>query len=353
MLYRISYFLSVFGLYAAIAACSHMSALGVSDSGHRAITAQCASLLWERVAPSVWVLYGHESNSTSANEGRVSNIVFARENTGVTNATERGWLIGSGPSQRMGQLLRCSLEHQLGITVTDVVSARAHPESVLGASAFAKASHWALPQVALAMQQRCPQCSQQLAATIVEKSIADQTISIPMQYLTASSVTDSINSKAATIGPFDVWSVHLDKQEWGTVFRHKDSGVWFAPGLIWGTKLVPDVRDADVYRLTEALEVLAKHKYNLVIPEQGRVAGFEIVQSNVNYWALLEAQTKLAIRQGAADVNSFRSNSVTGFEVYRQPNDAAKDTLNRDRHSINQQRVWRQLEQSYFDATSP
>jgi hypothetical protein len=330
-----------------------MTTFGVNDSGHGTITAQCAGLQWERVAPNLWVLYGHESNSTSANEGRVSNIVFSRENTGVTTATQRGWLIGSGPSQRMGQLLRCSLEHQLGFKVTDVVSARAHPESVLGASAFANASHWALPQVAWAMQQRCPRCSQQLTATIAEKSIADQTISIPMQYLIASSVTDSIASRASTIGPFDVWSIHLDKQEWGTVFRHKDSGVWFAPGLVWGTKLVPDVRDADVYRLTEALDAIAKHKRNLVIPEQGRVANFEIVQSNVNYWTLLEAQTKLAIRQGAADVNSFRSNSASGFEAYRLPENATKDILNRDRHSINQQRVWRQLEQGYFDVISP
>lgn len=259
-------------------------------------------------------------------------------------------MIGSGPSQRVGQLLRCSLEQQLGATVTDVVSPRAHPESVLGASAFTGARHWALPQVALAMQQRCARCSQLLAASIAEASIGRQAIAIPTLHLTVPPLTELARLQMGQAGPFDVGAVMLDTQEWTTLFRHRSSGVWFAPGLVWGAQLVPDGRDTDVYRVTEALQALEALQPPRVIPEQGRAAGPELLRHNATYWKSLEAQTAKALRQGAADVQALEASSPSTVRLASATGGAA---INRDRHALNQQRVWRQLEQIYFDSPRP
>jgi hypothetical protein len=357
MLRLVQYFLIISSLCASLLGCT--AQIAVQPASHRPaatqplVAATCASLRWESLAPDLWVLYGHEGNSTPANEGRVSNILFARENTDAKQMPSRGWLIGSGPSQRMGQLVRCSLEQQLGAMVTDVVSPRAHPESVLGASAFANTVHWALPEVALAMQSRCPRCSQQLAAMIAETSIAQQSIFIPKQPIYTGPATVSTHSEVPTLGPFQVWSVPLDTNEWTTLLRHTTSGLWFAPGLVWGDTLVPDLRDTDVYRVIAALQVLEKFTPKQILPEQGRAATLAMLQANTQYWLGLESRTALAIRQGAADVNALTVGVTPPAQAAPANPTNLNSAMNRDRHSLNQQRVWRQLEQIYFDAPKP
>jgi hypothetical protein len=344
MRFRFSYFLTLSGLCLCIVACSSNPARITQDDLRHA---DCPNLRWEPVAPDLWVLHGHERNSNPANAGRISNILFARENTG---ASPRGWLVNSGPSQRMGQLLRCSLEHQLGAVVTDLVSTRAHPESVLGASAFMQARHWALPQVALAMQQRCPHCSQNLAATVEDTVIANQSIAIPLQHLNATPLSITATHTASSHGPFLIWSVEINAQEWTTLIQHLASGAWFAPGLVWGAHLVPDARDADVYRLIAALQALEKQHPLQVIPEQGRTVGLQLVQANMDYWTQLATQTARAIRSGASDASALQEPSSFNFWPADSSRSAAHQELNRNRHSLNQQRVWQQLEQIYFDA---
>jgi hypothetical protein len=337
MRHRIGYFLSLLYLCTSIVACSITNGLHGTD---------CASLHWEPVAPNLWILPGHEDDSNPANAGRISNIVFARENTGTSL---RGWLINSGPSQKLGQQLRCSLEQQLGAVVTDVVSTRAHPESVLGASAFKLARHWALPQVTLAMQQRCPHCSQNLASKVEDASIAQQTIAIPSHDLSAAALVSTATQITSRYGPFLIWSIETHAQEWTTLIQHADTGVWFAPGLVWGANLVPDARDTDVYRLIAALKALEKQNPRLIIPEQGKASGVQLVQTNEHYWTQLATQTAQAIRSGATDAIALQeqTNPIPWFKDSNDP--SVNRQLNRNRHSLNQQRVWLQLEQIYFE----
>lgn len=303
------------------------------------IRTNCSLQQWQALAPDLWILHGYEDNSNPGNQGRIGNIVFARENTG---GTPRGWLVGMGASEKMGQLLRCSLDRQLRMTVTDIVSARAHPESVLGASAFERAEHWALPQVAQAMRERCPKCSQQLALTLDQKSIMTQKIAIPNKSIRASAWAALAGKSITTTGPFEVSEVMLNTQEWTTVFRHSASGIWFAPGLVWAAHLTPDIRDADVYRIMMALELLLQHAPSIVIAEQGAIGDRQMVASNLRYWKKLQMQTAEAIRMGATDANRQLGEP-------QQTANTSLQTLNQQRHSLNQQRVWRQLEQDYFD----
>jgi hypothetical protein len=353
MLLLVKYFLIISSLCAGLLGCHTQRQ--TQPLNHEAqstptqMPASCINLHWESLAPGLWVLYGHEDNSTPANEGRVSNILFARENTDAKQVPMRGWLIGSGPSQRMGRLVRCSLEQQLGAIVTDVVSARAHPESVLGASAFADALHWALPEVAMAMQVRCPHCGQQLSTVIAETTIAQQSMAIPTQPIHAAPLTASITTEGNGLGPFQAWSVKLDNNEWTTALRHTATGLWFAPGLVWGHGLIPAVRDADVYRVIAALQALEKFTPKRILPEQGRTAALALLSTNTQYWLNLESRTAQAIRLGAADVNSLAVGITPAAQAIPTSFFNLSNTMNRDRHSLNQQRVWRQLEQIYFD----
>ena len=109
-----------------------------------------------------WWVPAETRDSNAANRGQVSNTALVLDET-VHPA--RLWALGSGPSPVWGHALACTVQRQLGRSVTDVVSPWARPELVLGVAGLMRGGplrHWGHAAVAEAMAVQCPQCVDRL-----------------------------------------------------------------------------------------------------------------------------------------------------------------------------------------------
>jgi hypothetical protein len=106
----------------------------------------------QALAEGLWWWPAATGDATPANAGFVTPVILARGDAGT------GWLVGSGPTPAFGAALGCEIAARTSMAVTDVVNLRAHPEGVMGNTAFPAARLWALEAVADAMRERCPDC---------------------------------------------------------------------------------------------------------------------------------------------------------------------------------------------------
>lgn len=156
-----------------------------SNTPHESVVSPCeydqlgqkSSVNWRQIGPDLWLHQAAmDTLSTPTNGGHISNVSFVLDRAATGT---RGWLVGSGPSARSGRALACSIRQQLGFQVTDVISPRAHPESVLGAAGLQNVRHWALPEVKVAMAERCERCQKRLEAAVNAASPLADTVALP------------------------------------------------------------------------------------------------------------------------------------------------------------------------------
>ena len=288
---------------------------------------QTTGSVWQQVAPDLWLNQASiDALSTPANGGHISNVVFALDRSGPG---PRGWLVGSGPGARAGQALACSIGQQLGAQVTDVISPRAHPESVLGAAGLPDARHWALPEVKAAMTQRCESCLKRLeTATHAPAPLVDH-VALPTHLI-----------QPPQLGPFDVLRVEVQAQQSVALLQHRTSGVWILPGIVWGRGLVPDLREADAVQLVGVLNQLAALQVTRVLPEQGASADGSLIDDNRDYWTRLLLALKTRWNQGENQPGTA-SGLTESDRAQASPSARLRDQLNA-------QRAWQQIENSGF-----
>jgi hypothetical protein len=313
----------------------------------------CASLHWHAANPAstVWYMLAQRGTSNLTNRGHTSNSALIRVKS---DSGEQVWLLGQGPSPRWGQALRCSLAKQLGVAVTDTLSARAHPESVLGLVAFAPARTWAWPVVQQAMRERCPTCTPALAQASGDDSISHEQIRVP-QYSVLTQESGGAAVPVARLKGLDVFAVRRATDDWTTLVRDQASGTWLAPGLVWGPGITPDLREASLVHMIAALEWLEQQGARQVVPEQGVLANAQVLAENLAYWRGMQAQIKQAIGAGQNLDNALMQQSMAGaaWQRIQSQADKTEQALNRERHNLNMQRAWRELEEAYFKAIQP
>jgi hypothetical protein len=307
----------------------------------------CNSVQWTAVADNVWLAQGDARPSNPENGGFISNAVFVRQ---VSPGAARGWLVGTGPSPAWGQALRCSLARQLQAQVTDVLSARAHPESVLGLSAFDGLRSWALPEVRDAMRERCQKCTARLAQATYALDIVPASIRLPSLEVETRSTEIAGPLRVAHMDGLSIYALERAPGEWTTVVHARGAQVWITPGLVWGHGLVPDLRDANLDHMIAALEWLASQTPQVLVPEQGRAVASVGPAKDLAYWRRLKLQVAEAVHSGRSLNELLRTASDAGAAADTA---TGKQRLSTEPHSLNLQRAWQQIEQTYFQRNAP
>lgn len=285
------------------------------------------SVNWRQIGPDIWLHQAAlDALSTPTNGGHISNVSFVLDRAATGT---RGWLVGSGPSARIGQALACSIRQQLGFQVTDVISPRAHPESVLGAAGLQNVRHWALPEVKVAMASRCARCQKRLEAAVNAINPLADTVSLPDHLIDGSQ-----------LGPFDVLPVEMQAQQSIAVLHHRASGIWILPGLVWGSDTVPDLREADSTQMINAINKLRDLKPHRIVPEQGADGDGSLIARDLAYWKRLMDALNSRWSQGENQPGS--ASGLTPTEWAQLPESAQL------RDQLNVQRVWQQIENKGF-----
>lgn len=283
---------------------------------------------WQRIGTNIWLNQGtSDALSTPLNRGRISNVVFVVD---PSENPEQGWLVGSGPDAETGRALACSVRRELGHEITDVISPRAQPESVLGVAGLGVVRHWALPEVRAAMGERCERCVKRLEAAVEAQQALVNQVALPSQLI-----------EQPSLGPFNVMPVQVQHGQAIALLHHRTSDVWILPGVIWGRGLVPDLREAEVTHLQRILEQLTALNPTTVVPEQGPAANASLIEKDRRYW-----QHLLKSLQELWDRGESQPGMASGLTAVEQRATGPEGRL-RDR--LNVQRAWQQFENNSFD----
>ena len=288
------------------------------------------ALKLETLAPGVWqvVADAEALDASPANRGFVANLLAVRDGPTL-------WLLGSGPSPAFGRRLACQLRTLAGVPVSDVIDPWPRPELVLGNRAFPGARRWAHADVAAAMHARCPRCVARLRALLgaAAPDLGPAPIQLP---------THLLHGDSGRLGPFLWWRLHRAPQVPVTVWRLAATPLWAAPGLLWASG-APDLRDAELasmQRSTAALPRISAADGDGArwLPEQGPLQDAAAPQRHAVYWDALAAAIGAALERGALEVDVPAS--LPGVP-------AAMSTG--ERHAMNWQRAWRELERGWMD----
>ncbi len=296
----------------------------------------------QQIHPDVWWLPGivnASGEADAANRGQVSNVLVVRDGTKI-------WLLGSGPTARAGRELGEQVQRQLGQAVTDVIAPWPHPELVLGQAGLDGARLWAHADVAQTMSQRCPRCVERLSQRLGDAAadLGPQPIRLPQQLLQGDS---------GQLGPWRWWRLWRATDASGasatlatpvTVWWHAASGLFSAHGLLWGDQ-APDLRDtrwADLQSATEQLAQISAQLHHPAplrwLPEQGPLLSADAPALQLAYGQALVAAVRRAQNEGRAETDAPLP--LPGVPAAQQSG---------VRHALNWQRLWRELEQEWFD----
>ena len=296
----------------------------------------------EPVGQGVWRVPGAEGDSRAANRGAISNLLAVRDGN-------RLWLLGSGPSQRWGQALDCRLRQVAGLSVTDVVAPWARPELVLGQGGMPLARRWAHREVAQAMQERCPHCIERLRQRLGEAAadLGDAAIPLPQR-----PGDQLLEGETGQIGPWQWRRLHRSEGTAVTLWRLDRARILTGHGLLWSDN-APDLRDSSLTPFRQALEELAAWAAQRPaaqaagwrwLPEQGPWQPMHSLQQHRDYLEGLTRSVSEAIASGAGETDPPRT--WPGLTPQFRAG---------ERHALNWQRSWRELESLSWsaDATAP
>jgi hypothetical protein len=281
-----------------------------------------------QVQAQVWRVVAARGEPNAANAGVTTQLVVVRDGT-------RTWLIGSGPSPDFGQALACSIQQRFGRPVTDVINTRAAPELAMGNSAFSSARIWALPDVRVAMQARCPQCQDRLKARIGD---AGNSL-LPGSIVTPNATVGAAGQQRGQLGPFNWLALSRAPGESVLVLRHRQARVVIAQGLLWAGD-VPHLQDTRIDAMLRSWRRLMAFATSArLLGEQGDVSRVAAVAEHLRYLTQLRDTALPHLRQGDMD-------GATG-QGLDLPDFVGRPSYSQQ-HPLNAQHVWRELEPEIF-----
>lgn len=289
------------------------------------------------VGPGLWRIAAARGEPNAHNGGLTSQLFVALD----AQAPESLWLIGSGPTPAFGARLACALQARFQRLPSDLINSRATPELAMGNIAFESARIWALPEVMALMNKRCQLCQDKLRAKlgpVAGASLLPAAIRTPTQAV-----------QTPALGPFDWLDLDRGMGEHVLVLRHRDSGAVLAQGLVWAGD-VPDLQKSRSDLFLAALRTLQHFAKGALLlgeqgePEQSSEADAGSLASHIAYiealrarvWAQLRAGQTLDVQDPALALPPFAQ--LPGYG---------------QRHPLNLQQVWKELEPQLFQATPP
>ncbi len=297
-------------------------ALAIQPAVAQPAVCDAGTLHFEPVGAHAWVLPAALGDAAPANQGLVSNLLLVRE-------AQRVWLVGSGPTPALGAQVACAAEAAAGKRVTDLINAWPRPEAVLGNRAFAKTRLWAHRDVAAAMARMCPHCLPRLRERL-------GTTDAPLDNADIVLPTRHVRGDQGQLGPWRWRRLWRAPEVPVTLWALPYERLAFVPGLWWGGA-VPDLRDAQLARMLRNAQVLLAesraHPSWQWLGEQGGLATAQEFQAGLTYWAALDEQVRQAQRAGAWEL-----------DMPAAPADVPAMHWQGERHQMNWQRAWRELE---------
>jgi len=295
---------------------------------------------WPQLLPvgaGLWRIAAARGEADARNGGQISQLFVALD----TQAPEQLWLIGSGPTPAFGARLACALQARFARLPSDLVNSRATPELAMGNIAFEPARIWALPAVMALMNKRCQLCQDKLRAKlgpVVGASLVPAAIRTPTQAV-----------QGPTLGPFDWLDLDRGMGEHVLVLRHRDSGAVLAQGLVWVGD-VPDLQKSRSDLFLAALRSLQQFAGGAtLLGEQGDAEPADPGQasslsSHIAYIKALRARVWAQLSAGhSLDV---QDPALALPEYARLPGYA-------QRHPLNLQQLWKELEPQLFQPAPP
>lgn len=310
-----------------------------------------APLRWQALGPDLWWLAARSQEASAANRGQVAHVLLARFDG-------RLWLVGAGPSPHFARQVQADVRRWLGRGVDELALTLAQPELVMGAKGYVQARVWTSAGLDRSLRERCGTC-----AARWKERLGAAARDLGQEGAGAVRFADRLFEGADGLegrwGPW-VWrawqvSQRDGLQVHGLLWWHAESGVGFAPGLLWGTS-PPDLRDADVRALRRAWPDWAAwaQRQALNYPgtarwlgQQGPVLSGEVWSAEApvpRYWQGLDEASSALVESGQLMVETLPLAQVWP---------GVATPLDRRRHELNWQRVWRQAEERLFEVESP
>ncbi len=295
---------------------------------------------WQSVVPGVWVWSPPDGGDVSAaNGGHVGA-------TSVLIAGRQALVVDPGPSQRHGEWLRRSLACRFGARVRWIVNTHAHADSVLANSAFAedvaagRAEILSNAPTREAMQRRCPDCLASLTRRLGASVMVGTRIVWPTRTL--------VEGEVLRLGP---WRLQVLRTEQGhtegdLVLWEAGQRLLWAGGLVYAQR-VPEMAQGRLDGWLAALQRLQALRPRHLIATtwssadaDGRLAPLEDTRA---YLSALREQTLAAMDRGALplDREAVPLPAFAGWAGYGE------------RHGLNVQRAWRELEPVWMDRAAP
>lgn len=288
----------------------------------------CELLPLVPLGAGLWWVPAAGADSDAANRGHAAHVLLARQGG-------RLWALGAGPTPAWGARLACTARRQLGRAVDDVVVPWAQAELALGLRGVGAARSWAHAQVADAMHEQCPHCVDRLRQRLgpAAADLGDDPAQQPARRFTGAQ---------GRLGPFDWWALPRSADRVATVWRHRASGVTFAPGLLWGDG-PPDLRDTDVALFARSLQALLAGLPPATrwVGQTGALLDAAQLRAQLAYVQALQAAAVQALEAG--QLSAAAPALSASADVLPAPGVA-------ERHALNWQRVWRQAEDDWLRA---
>ena len=276
------------------------------------------------VAEGVYGIPGRGAAPDRANCGRSANGLVLVGAEGVI-------LVDPGPSHREGVALKRVLERKLQRTVVAQIDTHAHPENVMAAGAFPRVPVIASDLTATLMGERCVRCLARLRKQVGQDAMRGTEIVLPTRTVLQSD-NRVIGGRSLRLLRFEHAHVRGDLAVFDIA-----TGTLFAGGLAV-SGFVPDMGEASFAGWRSALADLIALGPRQTVPGQGRVGAGDPLAETRGYLDDLAAFVRRELRAGGDLASALERADMQAYRAW---------TGYRERHLLNVQRVWQELETDF------
>lgn len=290
--------------------------------------AEAESLPVQQVARDLYVIPGAIGEASASNRGRVVNTGFIVARDGVI-------VIDSGANQRHGEAILAAVARITRKPVKLLINTHAHPQNVLGNSAFADRGIPILATTAsvVAMDQRCPRCLESLGQSVGREAMQGTRIHLPE--------TSVPGSQALEVGGRRLRLLHFGHAhtEGDLAVLDEATAVLFSGDLVYRQQL-PHLSEASSAGWLAALQQLAELPFQILIPGRGAVGKSADLAPTQGYLSALRQRVSAAYRDGRSADEAIQQAELpefAGWQGYA------------DRHGRNVQHVYFEIERDDLD----
>lgn len=223
----------------------------------------------QMLAPGVWRVAGDNAVISLSNQGAIVN-------TGIIATGDGVIVIDPGPSLHRGLAIDAIVKGLTKEPVRWIIDTHAHPENVLGNSAFPQATVIASKPAAELMQSRCRLCLERLTAQLGQESMAGTSIELPTRLVK--------NGESIQLGRrqlrFLVFARAHTRGDLAVVMPTEK--ILFAGGLV-NDRRVADLHEATLSGWIKALSSLQENAFPVVVPGHGEATDSGVIERFAAY----------------------------------------------------------------------